>query len=251
MKHIYGPVASRRLGLSLGVDIVPYKTCSFDCIYCQLGRATNKIIERKEYFPKEEILSDINEAIESKDINVRGGKCVPVEYITFSGSGEPTLNSGIGWLIREIKKITQVPVAVLTNGSTLYDKQVREDLMSADLVVPSLDAGNDEIFEKVNRPHPSINIDKIVTGLKAFCKEYKGKIWLEIMLVKNVNDSLENVELLKSRLKEIEPVKVQLNTVIRPPAEYFAHPLSVEELENIKESIGDNCEVIAGFNRNT
>lgn len=245
MEYIYGPVPSRRLGLSLGVDIIPYKTCSFDCVYCQLGATTNKTVERKEYLPKDEILMTIEKAISS-------GK--KIDYITFSGSGEPTLNSKIGCLIQEIKRITNIPVAVLTNSSLLYDEQVREELLPANLVVPTYDAANEDIFETIHHPHPAISIEKITTGLKEFSKKFKGSLWIEVMLVKDKNDAIEHIEALKSVIKDINPdkrcdLKVQLNTVVRPPTDELANPLSYEELDKIRELIGGNCEIIAKFNK--
>ena len=240
MKYIYGPVPSRRLGFSLGMDLVPYKTCPFDCIYCQLGKTTDKTIARREYFPKEDILRDVRKALLTKK---------QIDYLTFSGSGEPTLNSGIGWLIREIMKITPIPTAVLTNSSFLWDKSLREDLLPADLVVPSLDAATEDVFKAMNRPHQSLSIDKIVEGLKEFRREFKNTLWLEIMLVKGINDNKNEIERFKELISEIHPDKVHLNTVVRPPAEKSAHPLSIEELEGIRDFFGENCEVIARFDK--
>lgn len=239
-KYTYGPVASRRLGFSLGVDLVPYKTCSFDCVYCQLGHTTKKTVERKEYVQVNEVFSQLKETLSSSQ---------KVDYITFSGSGEPTLHSEIGWLIREIKKFTHIPVAVITNGSLLFQKEVRKALLKADLVIPSLNAVSQETFNQINNPHPSLTPDKIVEGIKEFKKEFKNKLWLEIMLVKGINDSAEQIKLLKSKIEEIKPDKIQLNTVIRPPAEPNASPLSFNELKKIKGSLGENCEIISSFKR--
>jgi wyosine [tRNA(Phe)-imidazoG37] synthetase (radical SAM superfamily) len=125
---IYGPVPSRRLGISLGVDIVPFKTCSYDCIYCQLGRATNHTIKRGSFVPIDSVLKQIKDVVDQNS---------DIDYITFSGSGEPTLNSDTGEIICKIKDFTSIPIAVLTNGSLLWQQQVRKDLSSADLVVPS------------------------------------------------------------------------------------------------------------------
>jgi len=237
---IYGPVPSRRLGFSLGIDIIPSKTCSFDCIYCQLGPTTQKTLQRKEYVSWKKILSQI------KDVLSSGQR---VNYITFSGSGEPTLNTALGRLIREIKKITSIPVAVLTNSSLLSRESVRKALKEADLVVPSLDGVTQEVFTKINRPHPSLKVEQIIEGLKKFRQEFKGSIWLEIMLVKGVNDSPSHISKLKEVIEEIKPEKVQLNTVVRPPSEEFAHPLSLKELEKIKNILGKNCEIIAEFRK--
>lgn len=155
-KYTYGPVPSRRLGLSLGIDIVPFKTCSFDCIYCQLGRTTNKTIERKAYVTTTELLTELQVVLKDDE---------QIDYITFSGSGEPTLNSEIGQMIREIKRITTIPVAVLTNSSLLAQESVQEDLLSADLVIPSLDAVTAETFQKINRPYTGIEISQVVKGI--------------------------------------------------------------------------------------
>jgi len=236
--HVYGPVPSRRLGFSLGIDILPWKTCTLDCIYCQLGPTPEKTIRRKAYFQKDEVLAQIKKALQSGQ---------RIDYITFSGSGEPTLNLAIGQLIREIKKITEIPVAVLTNGTLFSMKSVRRALMAADLVVPSLDAATQRMFIRVNRPHASLNMEGIIQGLKAFREEFKGRIWLEIMLVKNINDSPAHIRELKKIIRLIKPDKTQLNTVIRPPADEAAQPLSSSELESIKKALGGNSEIVAEF----
>jgi wyosine [tRNA(Phe)-imidazoG37] synthetase (radical SAM superfamily) len=238
--HIYGPVPSRRLGFSLGIDIITLKTCSLDCIYCQLSPTPKKTIQRKEYFSPSDILSQIKNKLSSGQ---------RIDYITFSGSGEPTLNKTLGKIIRKIKKTTSIPVAVLTNSTLLSQKSTREALMDADLVVPSLDAVTQEIFVKVNRPYPSLNIEEIIQGLQEFSQEFKGSIWLEIMLVKGVNDSPSHIKKLKEAIAKIKPEKVQLNTVIRPPSEKNARPLSLKDLEKINKVFGKNCEIIAEFSR--
>lgn len=241
MVFIYGPVPSRRLGFSLGIDIIPFKTCPLNCIYCQLGPTPRKTVRRKKYFSSTEILSQIKRKLSSGQ---------QIDYITFSGSGEPTLNSDLGKLIREVKKITSVPVAVLTNSSLLARKSVRKALEAADVVAPSLDAATQGAFLKTNRPHSSLGIKEIIEGLQIFRQEFKGTIWLEVMLVKGINDSLSHLKKLKEVISKIMPEKIQLNTVIRPPAESFAYPLSLKELEKIKKLLGKNCEVIAEFDKN-
>ena len=238
--YIYGPVPSRRLGFSLGIDIIPSKTCTLDCIYCQLGPTTDKTLGRSKYFSPGEILAQIKKKISSGQ---------RVDYITFSGSGEPTLNTNLGKLIREIKKFTTIPVAVLTNSTLFIQRDVRKALRAADLVVPSLDAASQDIFEKINRPCSPLKIEEIIEGLRTFRREYKGIIWLEVMLVKGVNDSPAHINELKEAISRIEPDKIQLNTVIRPPAERTARPLSPEELEKIKKVFGKNCEIIAEFDK--
>ncbi len=240
MKHVYGPVPSRRLGFSLGVDLVPHKVCTYDCIYCQLGKTTKKTIQRKEYIETGKILSQIRKEISSKQ---------KIDYITLSGSGEPTLNTNIGYLITEIKKTTDIPVAIITNGSLLCNEKVRKALLPADLVIPSLDAACDSTFKIINRPHSSIIFDRIVMGLLDFRKEFTGKIWLEIMLVKGLNDSRKEIKLFKSIISETVFDKIQLNTVVRPPGNASAAPLSIKELKNIKELIGEDCKIIPEFRR--
>ena len=242
MGQIFGPVPSRRLGFSLGVDTIPFKTCSLNCIYCQLGRTINKTIQRKKYIAADDILREIEEVL-------REGK--RIDYITFSGSGEPTLNSEIRRMISRIKELTSIPLAILTNGTLLYRPRIREDLMEADLVIPSLDTVTQEIFEMVNRPHPSLKIEKVITGIDSFSQEFNGKVWLEIMVVKGINDSLEEIEKAAQVIKQMNLEKIQLNTVVRPPAEEFARPLTREDLNNIKTVLGKKCEIIAEFKRAT
>jgi len=239
-EHLYGPVPSRRLGFSLGIDIIPFKTCSFNCVYCQLGRTPRKSVRRKKYFSASEVLSQLRKKISSGQ---------RIDYITFSGSGEPTLNTALGKLIREIKKMTSIPVAVLTNSSLLNQKSVRRALLSADVVAPSLDAASADILARVNRPHSSLKMSKIIDGLVKFRQEFKGSIWLEVMLVEGVNDSPSHLKKLKEAIARIKPDKVQLNTVVRPPAERFARSLSLEKLEKIKKILDENCEIIAAFEK--
>jgi len=242
VSHIYGPVPSRRLGFSLGVDILPYKTCSFNCIYCQLGRTDRKFGRRQRFFSSPDILRQIKAAI---------AKNPRIDHITFSGSGEPTLNTGIGDLIRKIKKMTDIPVVVLTNSSLLNRWSVRRALLAADVVVPSLDAAAAATFRRVNRPLPSLKVADIVGALAMFRREFKGRIWLEVMLVKGINDSPSDIEALKRAIARIRPDKVQLNTVVRPPAEKWAQPLSQRELNKIKNSLGSRTEVVVDFRRRT
>lgn len=241
MKYVYGPVPSRRLGFSLGVDIVSYKACTLDCIYCQLGRTTQKVIKRKPYTPKEEIF---------KEIRVFLNKRNNIDFITFSGSGEPTLNSEIGGLIRLIKgvkEITSIPVAILTNGTLLFMEDVQKDLLEADVVLPSLDAASQHVFKKINRPHNFLNIESIINGLKGFRKIFCGQIWLEIMLIKGFNDDSKELLQIKKALSEIQPDKVHLNTVIRPPSEKYASPLNPDEMRAARDLLGEDCEIIAEF----
>jgi wyosine [tRNA(Phe)-imidazoG37] synthetase (radical SAM superfamily) len=235
---LYGPVPSRRLGYSLGIDLLPYKTCSMDCVYCQLGSSGRTVVRRREFVPASEVLAHVRQALES------GRR---IDAVTFSGSGEPTLHSGIRRIIRGIKRMTPVPVVVLTNASTLSTPDGRRALAEADIVVPSLDAANERVFAGVNRPHQSLTARKIIDGLAAFRKSYRGRIWLEIMLVKGMNDSPTHLRALKKAVERIRPDRIQLNTVVRPPAERTARPLSKAEMEKIKAFFGESAEVIASF----
>ena len=241
MEHIFGPVLSRRLGFSLGVDLVPFKTCSLDCIYCQAGKTTHKTIERKSYVSLESVIPELKDALKQSQ---------KIDYITLSGSGEPTLNLDLGRIITAIKKITDIPVAVLTNGTLLHLESVRDELMAADLVVPSLDAVSQGIFCEINNPHPDIHVSQMISGLKSLREDFSGDIWLEIMLVKGLNDFPEEIKKLKDVISSIEFEKVQLNTTVRPAADKVIEPVTNEELASIKELLGERCEVIAGFREN-
>ncbi|MHC4536892.1 MAG: radical SAM protein [Planctomycetota bacterium] len=237
-KYFYGPVPSRRLGLSFGVDIVPFKVCTLDCIYCQLGKSTDLTIERKNYGPIEPILAEL------KGILSKGLK---TEFITIAGSGEPTLNSQLGKLIEGIKKITDIPVAILTNGTLFYKNDVRVDCAKADVVIPSLDAGDAETFQKVNRPHRDINIENLISGLSSFRDEFSGQIWLEVFFVESLNTKSDQIAKIRNAIDRIRPDKVQLNTAVRPTAEPNLKRLDIEKLHTIAAQLGPQCEIIADF----
>ena len=235
-EYIFGPVPSRRLGRSLGVDLVPFKTCSYDCIYCQLGRTTNKTTQRKEWVPIDIVTKQLKEKLDSKP-----------DYITLSGSGEPTLYSRLEELISRIKDIADIPVAVLTNGSLLWLPEVRDALKSADMVVPSLDAGSSQMFQYVNRPHSDITFGKMLQGLVEFRKDYNGQYWLEVFLLAGVTTTEMEINRLKTCIAAIQPDLVQVNTVTRPPAEGFAEPVPQKQLQTITEKLYEKVEVIADY----
>lgn len=238
MRYIFGPVASRRLGRSLGIDLVPYKTCSFDCLYCELGTTTHLTLERKTYSDPQEIIDELKGYLKKLALQP--------DYITLGGSGEPTLHDHLGKIIAEIKKLTSIPVAVLTNSSLLYRDDVKEALLRADVILPSLDTVSPSLFASLNRPHPALNVKKIIQGLIDFRKLFTGQIWLEILFCRGVNDSQEEVMRLQEVIREINPDKIQLNTLDRPPAEDSVFPLGREELERIKRFFGEKAEIITG-----
>ncbi len=234
-RFVYGPVPSRRLGRSLGIDLVPFKICSYDCVYCQLGRTTKKTLERKEYVPISEVLDELRRKLKDGE---------KPDYITLAGSGEPTLNSGLGDLIREFKTLTDIPLAVITNGSLLWMREVRESLRSADLVIPSLDAGEESLFRQINRPHSGIAFDRMVEGLADFTAQFPGKIWLEVFLLSGLTGTPSEVRKIAAIAQHIAPDRVQLNTVCRPPAEKTARPLSGEQMRALSVLFPDGADII-------
>jgi wyosine [tRNA(Phe)-imidazoG37] synthetase (radical SAM superfamily) len=237
-RFIYGPVPSRRLGLSLGVDLVGHKICSYDCIYCQLGRTRKKTVERRPYVPIEKIILQLEQRLNEKP---------HVDFITLGGSGEPTLNSHINTLITELKRITSIPIAVLTNGSLLSNKKVRDALMKADVILPSLDAHDQKGFDAINRPHPKITFDVMLEGLITFRKAYEGQLWLEIMILKGINDSNEDALAFKGLIEKIMPDRIHINTAVRPPAVVRVRQADIEQMSAFCEIFGKNAEIIAPF----
>jgi len=216
------------------VDLVPFKTCSYDCIYCQLGRTTCRTIERKEWVPLDAVLEELGPKL----------TCQP-DFITLSGSGEPTLHSRLGELIRHIRAMTAVPIAVLTNGSLLWQREVREAVALADVVLPSLDAPDPERFHAINRPHPKITLERLLEGLVALRREFTGQYWLEIMLLGGYTSLPAQARELADCVRRIRPDKVQLNTAVRPPAEEYATAVSAERLAELARLFGPRAEVVA------
>jgi len=237
-KYFYGPVPSRRLGRSYGVDIVPFKVCTLDCVYCQLGKTTDRTIKRKDYGPIEPILAELRETL---------AEGLEADFITIAGSGEPTLNLRLGELIDGIKKITDIPVAILTNGTLLYKEDVRADCANADLLMPSLDAGDEQTFQRINQPHNDISIENVISGLCAFRDEFAGRIWLEVFFVEGLNTDAEQIAKIRDAIELIRPDKIQLNTAVRPTAEADIMKLDAEKLQAIAARLGPKCEVVADF----
>lgn len=235
MKYVFGPVHSRRMGLSLGIDPVQNKVCTLDCVYCQLGATSLKTLERGVYAPVEAVLEEVRSVI------AFGKK---MDYITFSGTGEPTLNIDLGRMIAQIKSMTSVPVAVITNGTLLHLKDVRDDLMHADLIVPSVDAISPQVFARINRPHAGIDCARILDGLETFSRTYTGRLWVEVMLVQGINDTQEELQALAKYLQRLDCEKIQINTVTRPPAESDCAAVDNCVLEKARQLFGPRSEII-------
>lgn len=219
MEHLFGPVLSRRLGLSMGVDLLKYKTCNLDCVYCELGRTACLTSCRDRFVPRQKVL---------KEIELK--RAEPFDHLTFAGSGEPTLSLDLGEIVAQAKKIVDSPVAVITNSTLLSSPSVRKEVCAADVVLPSLDAVSQAAFLAINRPAPGILAADMIQGLKEFRKEFSGEIWLEVMLVRGMND--EEVEEIARAAQSTEPDRIQLNTVVRTPAEPV-DALSEEEMQRM------------------
>lgn len=235
MSYIFGPVPSRRLGLSLGIDLVPVKTCSYDCLYCQVGRTTGKILDPEAFVPVRTITEELEEKLE---------KIAP-DTITLSGSGEPTLYSPMAQLISSIKQMTDIRIAILTNGSLFWNEKVRAGVLEAQIIAPTLSTVFEETYRAIHRPHADIELGMIIEGLKALRRDFRGFIFLEVVLLAGFNDSAREIEGLKQVIGEISPDRIQLNTVVRPPANSRALSLDTVRLEEIRHFLGDKAEIIA------
>jgi wyosine [tRNA(Phe)-imidazoG37] synthetase (radical SAM superfamily) len=220
------------------VDIVPFKVCTLDCIYCQLGKTSKKTLQRREYVPTEAVLTELSHRL---------AEGLEADFITISGSGEPTLNSQLGEIVAGIKNLTEIPVVILTNGTLLYNKDVRDDCAKADVVLPSLDAGDEKTFRKINRPHTDISIEKLISGLSYFRDEFAGRIWLEVFLVEAVNTDAAAIAKISEAIKRIRPDKIHLNTAVRPTAEQNVKRVDPKKLNAIAAQLGQRCEVVADF----
>lgn len=237
-QHLFGPVPSRRLGISLGIDLVPMKTCTLDCIYCECGQTTDLTMDRGDYVPLETVKVEYRHYLDHHPAP---------DYVTFSGSGEPTLNRHIGEIIRFIQsREQQVPVAVLTNGTLLGDPRVRDELKQAAVVIPSLDAATGRVFRRINRPHPKLALDAVIDGLIRFCRGFSGQVWLEVFMVPGLNDTPAELTALKQAIEKIAPDRVQLNTLDRPGTVNDIRAADRTELERVLDFWQlENAEIIA------
>lgn len=237
MKYVFGPILSRRLGRSLGIDPTSLKTCNWNCVYCQLGRTRPLTNTRREYYPSADILAEVEIALASQQPG-------EIDWITFVGSGEPTLHNKLGWLIQQVKKLTDLPVAVITNGSLCYMPKVRAELAEADAVLPSLDAGSARLYRKINRPWPSLTFERLVEGLVVFKQQFIGKLWVEVMLLRGVNDTDEALKEIALAITEICPDQVHLLLPVRPPAEGWVQPADETGLQRAQTILGKVAPVL-------
>jgi wyosine [tRNA(Phe)-imidazoG37] synthetase (radical SAM superfamily) len=236
-RYVFGPVPSRRLGRSLGLDIIAYKTCTYDCIYCQLGPTTERTITPRDFAPVDEVIAQLRERLGLGD---------PPDVITLAGSGEPTLHSGLGAIIGAIKALTAIPLVVLTNGALLDRPEVREALLPADVVVPDLDAVSADVFTRVCRPHPQLDPAAVLAGLEQFAGDYRGRLALEVFLVEGINADDDEVKKIAALARRLRPHQVQLNTVTRPPTDPAARSVAPQRLGELARLFSPPAEVIAG-----
>lgn len=226
-KRVFGPVNSRRLGLSLGVDLTPFKTCTYNCIYCQLSATNRFTMRRDSFFDPNSVFEEVKAALE--------GDRRP-DFITFSGSGEPTLSTDLGPLIDRIKKYIDIPVCVITNSSLLWMKDVAEEVARADLIIPSLDAASEKVWQAINCPVPEASFVFMLDGIRRFCRSYKGRIWLEIMLIAGINDHDAELKKLAQFSRGLGVEKIQINTAERPPRQSDVKAVPHDRLVEIASS---------------
>lgn len=229
-KHVYGPINSRRLGKSLGVDLIVPKVCPLDCIYCEARATTDLTMVRREYVDIDEVLAEIDRVLAE----------IPApDYITFSGAGEPTLNSGIGRVIGHLKKFHPGnKVCLLTNGLLLKDQKLQQELACLDMIIPSLDASNDEEYQKINRPVPGETLAKLVDGIAEFHRNHPSVFMaLEMFIAPGINDSDESLSRFETLVKQISPDAIQLNTLDRPGVIADLRPAAVETMKKFAAAL--------------
>jgi len=234
MSYIFGPLPSRRLGLSLGVDLIPSKTCTYDCLYCEVGKTTCHTIDAQPFVSVEEIKGELGAALLNSN----------PDTITLAGSGEPTLNSEIDKIISFIKEKTDIKTALLTNGSLFWKQEVLEKVLAADIILPTLSTVFNDTFKIIHRPYHGLNAYMIIKGLKELRKRYRGLIFIEVILLSGINDSEKELEGLKAIVDEVSPDKIQLNTVVRPPSEHRAVAVDNFKMEKIRDFMGHKAEII-------
>ncbi|MBE0643494.1 MAG: radical SAM protein [Bacteroidetes bacterium] len=235
-KHLFGPVPSRRLGISLGIDLTPQKACTLNCVYCECGKTDELTLERKEYVPTAEVLGELRHYLTQHP---------ELDAVTFSGSGEPTLHSGVGEIIAFLKReFPQYRVVMLTNSTLLHLPEVRSALLPADLVIPSLDAVSEDVFRRINRPRHELSSAQLISGLTAFCDTFEGEVWLEVFIIPGINDTPEELALFRQVFERLRVDRIQLNSLDRPGAVDWIEPMPRENLVALAHQLGDEVEVI-------
>lgn len=238
--YVFGPVPSRRLGQSLGIDPLRFKACNYNCVYCQLGRTRQFTTERRDYCPREAIVNEVEAALRRLKPN-------EVDYLTFVGQGEPLLCASLGWLLLAVKSLTTLPVAVITNGALLSDADVRTEVLPADVVIPTVDAADPVLFRRINRPHPSLRLESLLRGLRDFRREYAGQMWIEVMLVAGLNDSDDHLARLGETLRSLSPDAIQINVPVRPPAEPWVRIPGEDRVQAALAAFGEKAEFIGPY----
>jgi len=243
-KYVFGPVPSRRLGMSLGVNNIPAKHCTYSCVYCQLGRTMRLGVERREFYPPDEVANEVIESVRNLSS--------PIDYVTFVPDGEPTLDINLGNIVEKIKEKIEVPVAVLTNASLIFRDDVRSDLSLFDLVSLKVDSALPEVWSAVNRPHPRLSLDEVLEGIMAFARSYRGILITETMLVSGLNTSEHSIRETAKFISRVNPFKAYISIPIRPPAEAWVNlpseDLIVSAYSLFAEALGlGKVELLSAF----
>ena len=235
-QHLYGPVPSRRLGRSLGIDLVLPKTCTEACVFCQIGRTSRLTIERAEYVPAHEVIDEFRHWCD------RGGEA---DVVTMAGAGEPTLHARFGEILAAVRDACDIPTVLLSNGTLFWRRDVRADACRAHVVKVSVSAWDQESFQRINRPHPELRFDRIMDGIREFRRTFDGRMWVEVMVLAGLNDALDAMQRIRTLVEPLRPEHVHLNTSVRPPAESWARPVDREQLARCAKVFGDAGTVIA------
>ena len=241
-KYLFGPVPSRRLGRSLGVDLIPFKTCTMNCTYCQLGETTCEVSERGDYVPMQHVLAELERWMATDG---------QADHITLAGSGEPTLHSHFGEVFRWVKKHADIASVLLTNGSLLHFPEVRADAALADKVKVTLSAWDEASFQQIHRPAQGVTFDLLVAGERIFRKEYAGELSVEVFIIEGINSDVAHVRRIAEVVDSINPDRIDINTAVRPPADSGVKAVSPEQLAELADILGPKAEVTASFKKQT
>ena len=238
-KHICGPTPSRRLGFALAVDLIPPKTCNHNCNYCQLGPTKEYTVERKSFVPLDDVIAELDDFL---------GKGSKIDFITFPGSGEPTLSFDLGRALTAARQ-RGYPTALFTFGQLLYREDVLCDVQNASIILPTFLSANKETYYKIARPHPSLNFEDYLSGLEQLKLRYSGEVWLAVMLLNGLNDSPEELQNTKEWIEKIQPDRVQLTSAHRPSLVDTVAPLDYEAMMRARAILGAHCEILGDFQR--